>query len=116
VRDPPLPFHNDLAEPLLNHGIVDVVVVDPAFVTVLYGGVDADDLHLPSILGEVGFEGLQVVAVYDEVIFRRFGIAEGIFGLEGADGTSRWCLQLSLCRSSQRGHAGSLMLIFRLKR
>ena len=59
---------DDFSEPFLHHGGVDVVVIDPVFVTGVVGRVDVDALDFPGIGGQQGLEGDEVVAVDDEVV------------------------------------------------
>ena len=59
---------HDLSEPVLHHGGIDVVVIDPLFVARVVGRIDIDALDLPGVNGQKGLEGFEVVAVNDEVI------------------------------------------------
>lgn len=58
---------DDGAEPALDLRGVDLVVVHPALVAGVIGRVDVDALHLPCVFGEQGLEGVEVVALDDEV-------------------------------------------------
>ena len=56
-----------LFEPFLEQRAVHLVVVNPAFVAGVVGRVDVDALDAAGIAGQQGFEGVEVVAVDDEV-------------------------------------------------
>ena len=71
-----------LAEPFAHQGAVDLVVVDPAFVAGVVGRVDVDAFDAAGVAGEEGFEGVEVVAVDDEVVVG-VGVAGGVEGSGG---------------------------------
>ena len=59
---------HDLAQPVLHHGGVDVVVVGPALVAGVVGRVDVDALDLAVIRRQQRLQGGQVVALDDQVV------------------------------------------------
>ena len=61
-------FAYDLAQPLLDFGVVDIIVVDPALVAGVVRRIDVDTLHLALITRQQRFQRLQVIAV-DHHIF-----------------------------------------------
>ena len=56
-----------LAQPLANLRAVDVVVVGPALVARVVRRVDVDTLDLPRVARQQRLQGVQVVALDDEV-------------------------------------------------
>ena len=63
-----LPFLADhLAEPFADLWAVDVVIVDPTFVARVVGGIDVDAFYLADIARQQRFEGMEVVALYDQI-------------------------------------------------
>jgi hypothetical protein len=67
---------NYFAEPFLNHWRTDVVVVDPTFVAGVVGWVDIYALHLAVIVGQQGFERLQIIAMDHQVIVQTHLVGE----------------------------------------
>ena len=60
-------FANHFAQPLFDLGIIDVIVVHPAFVASIVRRIDVDALYLALILWQQGFQRLQIVAVDNHV-------------------------------------------------
>lgn len=58
---------DDVAQPLLDPGVVDVVVVDPAFVACVVGRVDVDAVDSALVLREQRLESFEIIAVDDHV-------------------------------------------------
>lgn len=79
-------FADDLSEPFFDLGGFDVVVVDPAFVSGVVRRVDVDAFDAPGILGEEGFEGVEVIALDDEVSGIWVATGEFFIRLEEAEG------------------------------
>lgn len=48
-------FADDLAQPFLDLGVVDVIVIDPALVAGVVGRVDVNALDAPSYRGSSAF-------------------------------------------------------------
>ena len=67
-----------LAQPAADFRAIHVVVVHPALVAGVVGGIDIDALHLPAGARQQGLERVQVVALDDEVAAPR--IARGKLG------------------------------------
>ena len=61
---------NDLPEPVLDHGRVDVVVVNPVFISRVIGRVDINALDLARVCWQKRFKGLQIVAVDNKVVIQ----------------------------------------------
>jgi hypothetical protein len=59
---------NDLAQPLLHHRGIDVVVVDPPLIAGVVRRIDVDALDLSGIERQEGLQGLKVVTVDDQVV------------------------------------------------
>ena len=62
-------FADDLTEPLADAGIVDVVVVDPAFVAGVVRRVDVNALDLPAISRQQRLECFEIIS-FDQQVFR----------------------------------------------
>ena len=66
-------FADNLAQPLLDFWVVDIIVVDPALVARVVGRIDVNALDAPLIPGQQRFQGLQIIApdnhVFAAVIF-----------------------------------------------
>ena len=60
-------FANHFTQPLFYLGVIDVIVVHPAFVASVVRRIDIDALHLALVLGQQGFQRLQIVAVDNHV-------------------------------------------------
>ena len=60
-------FADDLAQPFLDLGVVDVIVIDPALVAGVVGRVDVNALDAPLIPGQQRFQGFQIIAPDDHV-------------------------------------------------
>ena len=56
-----------LAQPFANLWAIDVVVVHPALVAGVVRRVDVNALHLTGITRQQGFQGVQVVALHNQV-------------------------------------------------
>jgi hypothetical protein len=69
-------FINDLAKPLLHHGAVDVVVVNPLFIPGIVRRVNVDALNFSCISRQKGFESDKVVAVYYEIVIEADFVCE----------------------------------------
>ena len=61
-------FADNLAQPLLDLRVVDVIVIDPALVAGVVGRIDIDALDTPLIPGQQRFQGFQIVAPDDHVL------------------------------------------------
>ena len=68
-------FADGLAEPAEDFRGVDVVVIDPALVAGVVGRIDADTLHLPGVARQQRLEGVEIVALHNQIA--RSGIAMG---------------------------------------
>ena len=70
-----MPFHiftingTVFLELFLHQWIVDVVIIDPSFISGVVRRIDVDALDTIRIAGESCFEGVQIIAVDNEVIF-----------------------------------------------
>jgi hypothetical protein len=60
-------FADDGAEPFSDFGGVDIVVVDPVFVSGVVGGVDVDTFDLAGVVRQECLEGKEVVALDEEI-------------------------------------------------
>ncbi len=60
-------FADHLAEPFFKLRIVDVVVVNPAFVAGVVGRINVDAFDAAFVFGEQGFQRFQIVAVNDAI-------------------------------------------------
>ena len=60
-------FACNLAQPLFDFRIVDVIVIDPALVAGVVGRIDVNALDAPLIPGQQCFQGFQIVAPDDHV-------------------------------------------------
>lgn len=101
-----------LGEPLLHHWAVYVVVVDPALVASVVGWVDVDALDTVGIAREQGFEGMQVIAVDDEVVVCIARVAgAGFVGFEWAVGNGEVvCVDVLFSFEFECGHARFLLV------
>ena len=72
-----------VAQPLFNARVADIVVIHPALVARVIGGIDIDALDAALVLGQQGFERLQIVAPDDLVPVRVFraGLAAAKVGV-----------------------------------
>jgi len=61
---------NYLAEPLLHHGGIDIIVVGPFFVAGVVWRINVYALDFPGIEWKQRLEGLQVVSVDDEIVMK----------------------------------------------
>ena len=61
-------FADNLAQPLLDLRIIDIIIVDPALVAGVVGRIDIDALHAPLIPGQQGFQGFKVVTPDNHVV------------------------------------------------
>jgi len=75
-----------VAEPFGDFGGVDVVVVDPSFVAGVVGRVDIDAFDASGVFRQQGLEGVEVVALDDEVAGGGVALGELGVGFEQADG------------------------------
>ena len=55
-------FADNLAQPLLDFWVIDIIVVDPSLVSCVVGRIDVDTLYPSFIPGQQGFQGFQIVA------------------------------------------------------
>ena len=56
-----------MAEPAKDFRGIDVVVIDPALVAGIVGRIDADAFHLAGVARQKGLEGMEVVALHDQI-------------------------------------------------
>jgi hypothetical protein len=63
----------------LHHRGIDVVVIDPIFVSDVVRGVDVDTFYFSGVSWEKGLKGLEVIAVDYEVVVQGGLIGEGFF-------------------------------------
>ena len=61
-------FADNLAQPLLDFRVVDIIVVDPALVARVVGRIDIDTFDAPLVPGQQGFQGFQIIAP-DKIMF-----------------------------------------------
>lgn len=61
-------FADNLAQPLLDLRVIDIIVVDPALVAGVVGRIDIDALDAPLIPGQQRFQGFQIIAPDDHVL------------------------------------------------
>ena len=54
-------FADNLAQPLFDFRVIDIVVVDPALVAGVVGRIDIDALDAPLIPGQQRFQGFQII-------------------------------------------------------
>ena len=76
-----VPIHN-LAEPVLHHRGVDVVVVRPTLVAGVVRRVDVDALDLSVVRRQEGFQRREVVAFNDQIVVQAGPVADAL----GPDG------------------------------
>ena len=66
-------FADNLAQPLLDFRVVDIIVVDPALVARVVGRINVNALDAPLIPGQQRFQGFQIIApdnhIFTAVIF-----------------------------------------------
>ena len=60
-------FADNLAQPLLDLRVIDIIVIDPALVAGVVGRIDIDALDAPLIPGQQRFQGFQIIAPDDHV-------------------------------------------------
>lgn len=60
-------FADNLAQPLFDLRVVDVIVINPALVAGVVGRIDIDALDTPLIPGQQRFQGFQIIAPNDHV-------------------------------------------------
>ena len=60
-------FADNLAQPLLDLRVIDIIVVDPALVAGVVWRIDVNTLDAPLIPGQQGFQGFQIIAPNDHV-------------------------------------------------
>ena len=73
---------NHLAGPFFEHGLSQIVVVNPHLLSGVVGRIDVDALDLAGVSGEEGFEREQVVPFDDEVVVERRLFGQGQLGVE----------------------------------
>ena len=81
----PLLAHR-LPQPFADDRAVHVVVVNPALVARVVGGVDVDALHLPGVIRKERLERDKIVALHDQIAVARFTAGEVGYVLEQAKG------------------------------
>jgi len=54
-------FADNLAQPLFDLRVVDVIVIDPALVAGVVGRIDIDALDAPLVPGQQRFQGFQII-------------------------------------------------------
>ena len=74
-----------VAEPAEDFRGVDVVVIDPALVAGVVGRIDADAFHLPGVARQQRLEGVEVVALHDQVAGGGIAMGELLVGFEQAE-------------------------------
>ena len=80
---------NDLTDPLLDPGVIDGVVVHPAFIAGVVGRIDVDAVDFAFVARQECFERFEVVAVDDHVLgavvrFVLTVLVEGVLAVEDA--------------------------------
>ena len=61
-------FADNLAQPLLDLRVVDIIVIDPALVARVVRRIDIDALDAPLIPGQQRFQRFQIIAPNDHVL------------------------------------------------
>lgn len=69
---------NDFAQPFLDHWRTDVVVVNPVLVACVIWRIDVNAFDLAVVVGQKRLEGLQVVAVDNQVVVKAGLIREAL--------------------------------------
>lgn len=77
-------YSHHLPQPFFDLGVVDRIVVHPAFIACVVWWVDVDAVHLAFKLGQQAFQGFQVIAMNDAV-----GGGVGGCALVGCEGVRR---------------------------
>ena len=103
-------FADGFAEPFFDGGAVDVVVVGPAFVAGVVGGVDADAFDLALVVREEGFEGEEVVPFDDEIAGAGFPATEFWHVLQEVEGDGEVVVDDGFFADPvERGHLGQVV-------
>ena len=61
-------FADNLAQPLLDLRVIDIIVVDPALVAGVVGWINVNALDAPLIPGQQRFQGFQIIAPDNHVL------------------------------------------------
>jgi hypothetical protein len=62
-----------LAKPRFKQRMIDIIIIDPVFGSGIIRRVYVDTFYPPSILGEQGFKGKEVISLYYEITTRKTG-------------------------------------------
>ena len=72
-------FADNLAQPLLDFRVIDIIVINPALVAGVVGRIDIDALDAPLIPGQQCFQGFQIVAPDDHIFAAVIFVVLSIF-------------------------------------
>ena len=72
-------FADNLAQPLFDLRVIDIVVVDPALVAGVVGRINVDALDALLVPGQQCFQGFQIVAPDDHVLAAVVRICLSVF-------------------------------------
>ena len=61
-------FADNLAQPLFDFRVIDVIVIDPALIAGVVWRIDVNTLDAPLIPGHQRFQGFQIVTPDDHVL------------------------------------------------
>ena len=77
---------DNISEPLLDLGMVHIVVVDPPLVSGVVRGIDIDALDLAFVLRKQALQGLQIVSVDNPVLPGDFRVTVAVLLFKRAIG------------------------------
>jgi len=72
-------FADDLAQPLFDFRVIDVIVIDPALVAGVVGRIDVNTLDAPLIPGQQRFQGFQIIALDNHIFAAVIRVCLSVF-------------------------------------